>query len=235
MPLYLKLKILLGVALALIISIFGYTYLNSLADEVKVIVAAQDIEVRTIIKPEMVREVSVRKSDRQVLAANTFQSLEEMQTAVSNVKILSGKPIDKNQDVIWGTKESLIDKKVLLSDGSINNEYFVPDNKRIITVRVDSQGAVMNSLNKGDYVDILCTMSAEQQKTFTTPILQHIEVFEVEPVKDNGEQNISLVVTPQQMVDVAFAKRTGKIDLALTPLKGQTEILTPASIGKFIR
>jgi hypothetical protein len=47
-------------------------------------------------------------------------------------------------------------------------------------------------------------MSAEQQKTFTTPILQQLKVFEVEPVKDNGNR-IILVVTPQQMVDVAFA------------------------------
>lgn len=237
MSFYTKLKIVLTIILSIIVSFFTYTYLKSLKDQTTVVIALQDIEAHTVIKPEMLEEVEISKKDKRMFEEDAVSTKKELENAISNVKIKKDKPITKNDDVIMGTKEELIEKKAILENGEINDAYFISDTKRITTVALDKEGAIGNKINIGDYVDVIFTSTGDAEKSFSTTILQHIEIYEVESLQAgsiDGSQNISLIVTPQQAVDITFAKRNGKIDLALDSLKGDNEAVYPSSIKKLL-
>lgn len=234
---YTKIKMVLVIALAILISYGIYNYLKSLKEEITIIVAAVDINERECITPEMLREVGIRKREKEILAANAFTTISELNNAVSLKKIKKGSPIYKDIDVVAGTKQELIDKKVITSDGQINQTYFVSDNKRILTVRTDSQGAVANSLKIGDYVDVIFTSNGDSNESFSTVILKHILIYDIEKLKsEKGDslQNISLSLTPQQAVDLTYAKRNGKIDFVLNPVNGENELVYPTNMKKII-
>lgn len=235
MTTYAKLKIVLIIVLALIVSLFTYKYLSSLKDEITVIVAAQDIDERKWITREMVKEVSIRSRDKQVLAPNAVTSIDEINNAISKQKIKKGSVINKKENIISGSREWMINNNIIDENGQINDAYFIGENERIVTIRLDSQGAVDNRLKKGDWVDIIFTYSSDVN-SFSVTLLQHIQIYDLDPVSGNGDasQNISLIVTPQQAVDLVYAKRNGKIDLALNPEKGENSVVYPSNIRKII-
>lgn len=229
MAFYSKVKIVLIILLAILISFFTFNYLKSLKDDTTVVVAVQDIDEHLIIKPEMLKEISVSRRDKEVLEQNSVSSIKEAEGAVTKNKILKGRTINKTEDVITGTKETLIQNKVLNEKGEINQAYFITENKRIVTIRLDSQGAVSNKLNMGDWVDVIFTSAGDDgEKKYTRVLMNHVKINEVESLKGSGggeaAQNISLLVTPEQAVQITYAKRNGVIDLALDPLKGDGNI-----------
>jgi len=237
MSFYTKLKIVLTIVLSIIVSFCTYTYLKSLKDQTTVVIAIQDIDAHTIIKPEMIKEVEISKEDKMMFEAKAVSTKEELENAISNVKIKKDKAIIKNDDVIMGTKEELVEKKAMLENGEINDAYFIPDNKRITTVALDTEGAVGKKLNAGDYVDVIFTSSEDKSNSFSTTILQHIEIYDVENLQGRSIdtlQYVSIIVTQQQAVDITFAKRNGKVDLVLASSKGDNQAVYPSSIKKFI-
>ncbi|MDD4047307.1 MAG: RcpC/CpaB family pilus assembly protein, partial [Clostridia bacterium] len=213
MPLYTKIKIILILLLSIIIAFLTHNYLKSLRDETTVVIAIQEIKERTLITPEMLKEIGVRNREKELLIPNAVSSLEEMEFAVALKDIQTGSVINRLNDVIAGTKQSLVENKVINEDGEINNSYFISNNMRIMTMEVDSQGAVNNTLKAGDWIDIICTLDTENEGNFSNTILQHIKIYEVKDILEEEEkaspQNISVILTPQQAVDLAFAKRNG--------------------------
>ena len=233
MSFYTKLKIVLIMIISIMVSFFTYTYLKNLKDNVTVVIAMQDIDAHTIIKPEMIQEVEISRKDKEILAKDGFATKIELENAISNVKIEKNKVIIKNEDVIAGTKEEMIEKKAMLENGEINNSYFVSDNKRITTVSLDSEGAVGNKLNIGDYVDVIFSLTGDEKTSFSATIIQHVEIYDIEGSGSlEAAKNISLIVTPQQAADITYAKRQGKVDLALDSLNGNSQTVSISNIDK---
>lgn len=236
MSFYTKIKIVLVAILSVIIFFFTYTYLNELKDNTTIIIAKQDINPHTLIKPEMVEEVPIGRKDKEMFEKNSVSNIEELKNAISIEKINKGETIIKAENAITGSKEELIQRKVMLENGEINNSYFISDNNRITTIRLDSEGAVGNKLKVGDFVDVIFSQVGDETSSFSSTIMQHIEVYDIEESEDlNGEKNISLVVTPQQAVDITYAKRQGKVDLSLNASKGNSEDVYPSSINRFLK
>lgn len=232
MSFYTKIKIVLVIILSVIVSFFTYKYLKNLKNDTTIIMATQDIDAHTMIKPEMIKEVEISKRDKETVEKGAFTTREELANAISNIKIKKGKAIIKNDDVISGTKEELIGKNVMFENGEINAAYFISDNKRITTIALDLEGAVGNKLNKGDSVDVIFTHTGDGRGSFSTIIMQHIEIYDIENA--SSVKNISLIVTPQQAVDITYAKRQGKVDLALDSSRGNSQTRYTSSINKFL-
>lgn len=236
MSFYTKLKIVLTIILSIIVSFFTYTYLKNLKDQTTVVVAVQDIDPHTVIKPEMIKEVEISSEDKRKFVENALSTKEQLENAVSNVKIKKDKVLIRDEDVIVGTKEELIEKNVIFESGEINNAYFISDNKRITTIAVDKEGAVANKLNVGDYVDVIFSSTGDAENGFSTTALKHIEIYDVEKVQASGMdnlQNISLIVTPQEAVDITFAKRNGKVDLVLDSTKSGSTNGYSSNLNRF--
>lgn len=235
MAFYTKIRIILTIFIALVLSVSVYYYLKTLRDECTVIITNQDIDARQWVSKSMLKEISIRKTDKSLLAPDSISSFKDFDLAVSKLKIKKGMVVNKN-DLILGTKQFLLENGVIDENNKINDSYFIGNNKRILTVRVDAQGAVLNKLKIGDFVDVVLTVGNDLS-SFSTMILQHIEVYDVEKLKNGGgnaSQNISLILDPQMAVDLSYAKRNGKIDLLLNPVKGEEEIVYPTNIDKFL-
>ncbi len=238
MALYTKIKIVLALVLALLISFLTSAYLKSFKDEVTVVVAVQDIDERTWIKPDMVKEISIGRREKQILADYAFTSVKDLENSISKVNIKKGDIINRSEDVIAGTRQSLLEKEVITENGVINDSYFLSENKRLITIRLDSHGALNNKLNIGDWVDVIYTSDGGSEKSFSFTIMQHVEIFDIENTntsKSTIQQNVTLIVEPQQAVDIVWAKRNGSLDLALNPTEGDNEIVFPSNMDKFLK
>jgi len=222
----------------ILISYFTYNYLNSLKDETTIVVANQDIDEHVFITPEMLRVIHLTKQDKQEIDPNGFSTIEEVEGGVTKTKILKDKPLDKMQDVVTGTKDQLKQMKVLDENGKINEAYFISDNNRVATVRLDSEGAVGNSLSVGNWVDVIFTSNGDSNNSFSNIIMKHIKVDSVQDLKDNinGDeaQNVSLLVSAQQAIELSFGKRNGKIDLVLDPVQGDSESTYTTNIKSFL-
>lgn len=230
MSFYTKIKIVLALILSILVSFFTYTYLKNLKDDTTVVIATQDIEPHTIIKPDMIQEVEISKKDKELLEKDAATTKKEFENAISLVKINKGKVITKSEDVIAGTKEELIKKKAMLENGAVNNAYFVSVNKRITTIALDAEGSVNNKLNTGDFVDVIFTHIGDENNSFSTTLMQHIEIYDVQN-GTNSSENVSLLVTADQAVEITYAKRNGKVDLVLDSLNGNSEAVHTASIN----
>lgn len=237
MSFYTKAKIVLTIIISIIVAFFTYQYLEKLKESSTILITTQDIESHTVIQPDMLQEVEISTRDKDIFGENVVSSKQELENAVSKAKIEKGSVIIKNKDVISGTKEELIDKKVLLENGELNNSYFISENKRIVAVTLDTEGAVKDKLGIGDYVDVIYTNSDDKQNSFSVTIMKHIEIYDCESSTDNmsdSTKDILLIVTPQEAVDITYAKRTGKIDLVLNSVNGQDQDVGICSIRDII-
>ena len=236
MSFYTKIKIVLTVILSMIVSLFTYNYLKNLKDNTTIVIAKEDIGPHTIIKPDMIEEVEISKKDKELFEKDSITTKDELENAISKVEISKGKAIVKSDDVIAGTKEELINKKAMLENGDVNNAYFIEDNKRITAITLDVDGSVGNKLNTGDFVDVIFTHTGNEDNSFSTTLMQHIEIYDVQSNIGSSEEgeNISLIVTPEQSVDITYAKRNGKLDLVLNSSKGDSGSENTTTISKIL-
>lgn len=235
-----KFKILLSLVLALVITALTNNYLNSLKETTSVVVAKTEIKAFEKITLDKLQVIRIDKSAENTIAKNAFQTTAPLIGAVARVTIKPGTVVRKDPDqVVFDEKK--ID--ALRSDGSVDPSFFVPYEKRALTLGLDAEGAINNKLKKGDWVDVIFTSIDDSTGgVYGAFIAQHVEIFDVQDIdfksdssmgKQGIVQQVTLLVTPQQAVDISLAKRKGVIDLALNPLAGETVILPPTSPLKF--
>lgn len=238
------LKIVVSIFLAICIGYYVNQYLASLSTTVNVVVAAESIEPQTIITKEMLSTISVNQDNQKRLAPKAVYAESSI---VGSVALKAFSP----GQVIENTPESIVQDlgqgKAVQSqqEGSLRKSYFIPSDKRAVTVKVDAEGSLSFGLEKGDKVDIVFTTEQNRSEGgYSTVILQDIEVFETSEVTEEDRkknlstmtQNITFLVTPAEAQDLIFAKRNGKIDLQLVPLDAvDTKVqLDPTREYKFV-
>ncbi|QDT64472.1 Flp pilus assembly protein CpaB [Calycomorphotria hydatis] len=114
-----------------------------------------------------------------------------------------------------------------LSEGMIAASRDIPLGMRVCTVKVDSTKSHSGLMRPGDRVDVLCTYkrrdSQGQQSTSTKTVLEYIEVFSIDNIRNNGEgdpgdvqaKNISLLVSPEHAALLKLAETKGELHLSL--------------------
>jgi pilus assembly protein CpaB len=222
-------RIVIILASAVMIAFFTYSYLNSLQDTTSVYVYAEDIPVRGEITADHIEEVEVQLQAAEALAGGSITSPEQVAGAIAL------REIDQGTIVRLDEREMVFpeDRQMYLQgSGGLDLSAFVPMDLRLITVALPPEAVVDNSLKPNDWVDVIYTWSdpADNSIVHTETILQQIEVFNVERLNLNSDmgkegisQHVTLLVTPQQAVDLTHAKRNGTIDLTLNPWNGEQE------------
>ncbi|MCA9048793.1 MAG: Flp pilus assembly protein CpaB [Planctomycetaceae bacterium] len=113
----------------------------------------------------------------------------------------------------------------------------IPPGMRVATIPVDATTNHSGMLRPGNRIDLLLTYKNRdtltgQQGQKTVPLLQFIEVFAVDDkvygITNGGgntqARNISLLVTPEQMMKLTLAKRTGDISTVMRSSEDMDEI-----------
>jgi len=224
-----------GLFLSLIIAFFTNQYLQSLRNEVQVVTAAKDIAAQTQITADMLSVVKVHAESREALAPNSFSNPSDLVGAVAVDNFKAGEVIVNNVKRLISNEQKDVDgNPVSISD--MGRSFFIPADKKALTLSLDAQGSNGFRLKKGDKVDVVFTStSSDTGGAYSATILQNIEIFEVEAIggEDKGSktssQNITLLVNAQEAQDLVFAKRKGQIDLLLASSRVGQAGARPAS------
>lgn len=232
-----RLRLILSIFLAVIAVCLSYVYLTKSKDEVQIVIAAKDLEQGVEIEDSQLEMRTIPREVKDEFFKNSFEKKDEIVGCVTKQKIEGGQPILADEKVLAMGEELL---SVLSKEGIVNEAYFIPEDSRLITIEVDNSGSLYYSIKKGDFVDVI--FSSVDESTgglYSSMLLQHIEVFNVEKIitEENGviakKQNITMVTTAEECLILAAGNRNGILDLALNPLKGYTESIAPVSILNF--
>ncbi|TMW70682.1 Flp pilus assembly protein CpaB [Alteribacter natronophilus] len=222
-------RVVIILASAAMIAFFTYSYLNSLQDTATVYVYSQDIPVRGEITEDHIEEVEVQMQAAEALAGGNISSPAQVAGAIALREIDAGTIVRLDErDMVFPEERQMY----LQASGGLDLSAFVPMDMRLVTVALPPEAVVDNSLKPNDWVDVIYTWNdpAETSMVHTETILQQIEVFKVERLsldsdmgKEGISQHVTLLVTPQQAVELTHAKRNGNIDLTLNPWNGEQE------------
>jgi Flp pilus assembly protein CpaB len=229
-----KVRIVLSVILSICAVILISSYLGKDQEEVTIIVAARDIERGVILEESMLLEKSLPIEVKEMYFMDVVSEKSELVGSVTKQKIRKEEAIFKQTEMLASGEEL---SKAVNKDGIVNDAYFIPEDSRLVSIEVDNSGSINYSIKKGDFVDVI--FSSVDESTgglYTSMLLQHMEVYEVEEiVSDDGgviakRQNITILGTPQECLTLVAGNRNGLLDLALNPLSGSSANLQPVSI-----
>ena len=182
-----------------------------MAERVPVVVATQDIPVRTIIEPHMVR---LSREPVGVLPSNCASNLEEVSDKVAVAAIGAGQPIQRQQ--------------FAMKNASLGLAYLVKPDMRAVTVALDPIFGVAGFLKAADHVDVLATFKIDELSV-TKTVLQDVELLALgpeaqpmevtnkkgAPARAEQQPNATLSVTPEQAEKLILAESRGKLRLTL--------------------
>ncbi|WP_066058032.1 Flp pilus assembly protein CpaB [Robertmurraya korlensis] len=228
-------RIILIILSAGAIAFSTYSYLDSLQQTVKVVVAANDIPAHSDITDDMLEEIEVEVNSAEKLLNKPAPDKESIIGGISLKNIPAGQPIEMDPDNIIFPENR---KLYLNSSGKVDSTHFIPKDKRLLTVALEPQASVNNLIEQGDWVDVIYTSKAsENNQNFANMVLQQVEVFDVEKIEldDNSTsktgviQHVTLLVSAQEATILTLAKRQGSIDLVLNPWNGEKEQTLPVT------
>lgn len=196
---------------------------------VNAIVAAKDIDPRTVITDGDLKEIKIEKSQ---LNKNALLSKSDIINKTS-------------KDAIYEDEQIL---KTRLADNYSELSFRIPNGKRAITINVNEGSAVGYFVKPGDYVDIIATLQRDTEggKEYprtTKTLLQNILVLGVGQNKENSQtalanatqaqssksstntaKTATLAVAPEDAEKIALSEEAGMLRLTLRPVGDKSEI-----------
>lgn len=212
-----RMRLFWAALLAIATALGVRSYLRSLQATEPIVTAAREIPARTQITADMLTIVQVSREDRQRLANDAFQSIDEVVGRNARRRIEAGEILHKRPADF--TEPGTIQPGGQPGEGAL--AAFIPSNARAVTLKLDPQAVLGQQVRPGDRVDVIFTSKSDSTGgVYSSLILQQVQVINIEkPSADEPDKEVlvTLLVTPEQAVDVALAKRTGSVDLALNP------------------
>lgn len=233
----LKIRIVSIIIFAVVAGLLFNKVVENYSEKIPIVVASHKIEAKTIIQNSDVELLEVNKEDCETIYPNAIYDIQEVIGAVTKVDIDEKKPIEKKSSIIAYDDEK---EYAMKSNGDVDTSFFIPKDKRLISIEVDKTGSVNNTITRGDYIDII--FSSVNENTgglYSILLLQHIQVFGVsDDVEGNGFANgtkeIILLATPDDCVTLAAAGRNGVLDCTLNPLSGETTDIPAVNVHSFV-
>lgn len=212
-----RLRLVWAVLLALATTWGVKSYLTALQETEPVLIAMREIPARAALTPDMVSVVQVSRLDRDSLAPDAFRSFDELSGRNARRRIEVGEVLRNRPSDFTNPGEVGVGRRT--GDGALAD--FLPAETRAVTLKLDQQGVMGSHIRPGDHVDVIFTSKSDATGgVYASLILQQITVLHIAYAPESEPDRdvlVTLLVTPQQAVDAALAKRTGTVDLALSP------------------
>lgn len=214
-----RLRLPLVLALAFAAAYLTYHYLAAARQTVTVVVARSDIKAGTPITTEMVRTLTVSAEDQQALAPAAVRDPAQIAGRAPKRDLKAGTVLTLDLDTFWLAPDALSQA----AGGTAPPAYLIPAGKVAFGLPADPEGSVGYLLQKGDRVDVIWTGQSGKEVTSHT-VVAGAEVFDLDQDRQGSfslgsrgtQRTITLLVTPEEAERLALARRTGKLDLALT-------------------
>lgn len=229
-----KLIFLLAVVFGLATAVMVFLYIGQVKEEaaqtefVNIVVAVKDLSADTLLKAEM---VTTKKIPAQYKHPKETVNSKDVVGKILITPVTAGESIMISQ--VYDSK----DKKEGLA-------YLVPVGKRAISVKVDNVSGLAGLVRPGDRVDVLATLSADNQAYTILPI-QDVEVLAVNKYMDPNlnpaekQFEISTVTLAVQYNDakpLMMATQMGAIRLLLrSPVDHERGYYGPYKMSDLLR
>lgn len=172
---------------------------------------------------EMVTQLQQRSEQQMAILAQQVDALKKQQAQDQQAQAAL---IQQAQQQVRAQMAAQSTVKPKLRKPSVALK--TPAGKRAVTVMIDSLAAVGGLLNAGDYVDVIAQLNVPAQdqdkKTVTAMIFQGLQILAINTNIDDpgdydaqqaGSLRVTLAVDPQETGLLAFAIKSGTLQLAL--------------------
>lgn len=177
----------------------------------------EDMESFDVLTPEMINVKFMNRMDRDALFPGSISDVSEVVGAVAIETIPAGTILQYDNMMITGDSA----QKLIGVDNKVEMQYMIPKELRLVSIGLDAEGSIARLVKKGDIVDLVYTSRDESTGgIYSKTILQQVTVFDVEkydPDRGLQNQNVLILVRPEDVSMVVAAKRNGIIDLLLNP------------------
>ena len=172
----------------------------------QVVLAARDLSVEEVLKPDMIKLETVPKA---AVPAGAFGSFREIADRWVQIKILEGEPIVEKKLAPKGTPTGLIAR--------------IPKGKRAFAITVNEQTGVSGFVMPDHRVDLFQVQPASSgEGTRAVPVLQDVLVLasgtniqSTTADKTIQSRTITVAVTPEEAGVLTVAQSKGTLSLAL--------------------
>lgn len=163
----------------------------------------------------MIKVVHVRLVDRNELFPDGFWEKESLVGRYARRRIEPGEVL-RNRPGDFTTDAGFVG-----SGAEMPLAETLPLDARALTISVDLQAVLDHHVRSGDLVDLIFTSKSDSTGgVYASSLIRQVYVLDIRhPIANEIDTDVlvTLLVTPEQAVYVALAKRTGTIDLALSP------------------
>lgn len=174
----------------------------------QIVVAARDIVVEEVLKPDTVRLETVAKS---AVPPGAFTSFREVADRWVQVKVFEGEPIVDRKLAPKGTPVGLIGR--------------IPKGRRAFAINVNEQSGVSGFILPDHRVDIFQVQTPQSGQPFrAVPVLQDVLVLasgtSIQTTTDRSIQarTVTVAVTSEEAAILTMAQSRGQLSLALRAL-----------------
>ncbi len=131
--------------------------------------------------------------------------------------------------------EFIRDERLADPEAGVGLNAIIPRGMRAVSISLRSSNAVSGFLNPGNYVDVLATVAAQEEKEVeTVTLLQAVTVLAVNDrlgggtsaTNDKAKPSVTVAVTPEQAEKLTHADELGRITLALRNDIDVTQVTT---------
>jgi pilus assembly protein CpaB len=190
---------------------------KALSQPIRIVVAKTPIEARTAISAEM---LEYQEIPRNYAAPGAATNPRDVLDRISLSPIVAG--------------EQIIPAKLIKHAGNIGLPLVIPENKRAVSVQVDSAASVANMVKPGDMVDIVCVVHDWDR---TIAILQNVQVLAIDQqiiesssAPNQSKLNSTVIATFALSLNDAEkliqASNKGALKLLLRPLNDNSSVIS---------
>ncbi len=176
---------------------------------VPVVVARQNLEARTQLKPEM---LEVRLIPQEYAWRGGLRSVEAAAGKVLTAPVAAGEPVLRNM--------------LALEENKVALAYHVPQGMRAVTVQVGEVSGLAGRLEVGDRVDVVTVIPGQRgTSTRSTLLLEDVAVLALgrpergEPRGGDARKytSVTLAVPPRDALLLGLGAEVGRLQLVLRP------------------
>lgn len=213
-----------SVACGLLAALLTVGFLQRQAEMTTVLVAVAEISPFT---PLQINQFAAQQWPAQVVPADAITNPAQLQGRYARTTILAGTPVREGHLATSGGGGSSLAARL--------SEANAPG-MRAVAVAVDRAQGVAGTIQPGDRVDVIAAVKVERENgpgiSFAKLIARGVPVLYKAEGESGGKQHVVLMVTPQQMEEIAYAQMAGTLTLATNPYKAdpttaQTPGVTP--------
>ncbi len=225
----LQIKVLVVLIIGLVTGYLTFQYLTDIREEVTVFVPIDDIETRTVLTPQLFEAKPMTYADQIRFFPKAITDSSHI------VDMVSARMIEKGEILVLSDKMVLdVVTDQAMRNGEIYDPALIPNDMRLSVVNVKHRGGPVSKLVKDLFVDVIYTSTDQVAGgLFSSNVIQHARVYEVEKLED-GTANVYLLVTPEEAIKLTLGKNHGIVDLVLNPTLGVSVERPPLTIEEMV-